>query len=185
MSILAIGIDCGLSGGVAAIRQRLVGTETVCKQAMPVRPHYTGKGNEVDFPALLQWLGKVTGNAELGAPSIVVIERVGNMRRAGVKMGATSMFTFGDGFGLVRGAVMALPIVPRIEYPLPQTWQKSIFAGMNKGDTKRTALSFVSRRFPEVTLQKSDRAVKPHEGIVDALCLAEYGLRLLQGASQA
>ncbi len=44
------------------------------------------------------------------------------------------------------------------------------------------AIAFVSRRFPGVPLLATPRSRVPHDGIADAVCVAEYGRRLLVGA---
>lgn len=43
-----------------------------------------------------------------------------------------------------------------------------------KHDTKATALLAAKRLFPDADLTQSERAYTPHEGVVDALLIAEY-----------
>lgn len=197
--MLIVSVDPGLSGGITALGlQGTFGREEdeVNVTAMPLRPHFSGKGNEIDVPAVLDFVLKHQKSAFkhpqdrtlLAEPIHIFIEKVGNMprQRGGmvVKMGATSMFNFGDGFGILRGALEAMGHLGNqvvLMFPPPQTWQKVVFAGMSKGDTKKTALSFVSRRYPKVNLLKSPRCSVPHEGIVDSLAIAEYGRRQLVG----
>lgn len=177
--MLIVGIDPGLSGGLAFLSVSAdAAAEEVATAVMPTRPHFSGKGREIDVRSLIGLVRPHTGQT-----TTFVIERVGN-QAIGRKMGATTMFSFGCGFGLVRGALEAAFPSASIEYPPPKVWQKSIFVGMSKGDPKAAALSFASRRFPDADFKKSPRAGKPHDGVVDALCLAEYGFRLRSAAGQ-
>lgn len=195
--MLLVGIDPGLDGGIAVLG--LAGTHgrnddlvTVC--AMPTQPHYTGKGREIDVKGILRFIKerqKFLGEVNFYEPiGLVAIERVHAQPRKdkksgkAVKMGAASMFNFGDGFGMLR-AVITLQDWPR-HFPQPNEWQASIFRGMRKQkDVKKTALSFVSRRYPGVSLLATERCSTPHKGIVDALCLMEYARRLHGGLQQA
>jgi hypothetical protein len=180
-----VGIDPGLGGGLAAVLTPTTPNHTVGRgvehylaRAMPVRPHYSGKGNEVDTDTIERWLWSLPLRRD-GEPLEdvkVYIERVGNVPVKGRKQGGMSMFTFGDGFGCLRTAVRNADFP--VDYVQPQAWQKVVLAGMSRKNPKRAALSFVSRRFRNLDLKATERSKGPHEGIVDALCIAEYGLRL-------
>jgi hypothetical protein len=194
--VLLVGIDPGLDGGIAVLGLPFGPRtqEEAWAYPMPTVPHFSGKGREVN-PREVQRLLTMhrrcvppQSNNPHDDPAIeqilVAVEHVENRPRKGedgafVKMGASSMFNFGDGFGMVRAAVILAGC--SLVYARPQVWQKVVFAGMKKDNAKKTALSFASRRFPGVRLQKSDKAVKPHEGIVDALCIAEYLRRVNNG----
>lgn len=99
---------------------------------------------------------------------------------------AKSNFQFGKAAGLVEGFLVGLKI-PFILVP-PKTWQKHAFLGvpiinkpLEKGkkipspDTKAMALVAAKRLFPSADLVNGGpRATKPHDGIVDALLIANY-----------
>ena len=194
--MLIIGIDPGLSGGVACLGRAGSGQRTeekISTTAMPVCAHYTGKGNQIDVDKLLEFIHNCRGfnlspTGRSNEPVFVYIERVGNMPRMRngkkVVQGATSMFNFGDGFGIIRGALGAYHKLTGgtvISYVWPPTWQKALFAKTAKGTSKQKALSFVSRYYTGLNLLKSSRSKKPHEGIVDSLAILEYGRRQLFG----
>lgn len=108
-------------------------------------------------------------------------------------------------WSLSRGKTIleVLAIVYNIPHTLvaPKTWQKEMWQGIpeqrkpsikierkgkiitKKGPmlTKEMSLLAVKRLFPNVDLRnpnrKTDRAEKPHDGVVDAILLAEYGRR--------
>lgn len=95
------------------------------------------------------------------------LERVGAMSGQGV----TSMFNFGENFGFIRGLLHA----NRIPYELvtPQKWKKEFGVTADKN----TAIEICQRLFPDVSLFKSERSKKPHDGIAEALLIAEYARR--------
>jgi hypothetical protein len=167
-----VGIDPGLDGGIAVFTE---GASQPLVRALPTRTHYSGKGREIDASALYKWLEDLFP-AQI--PDLAVIERVRNVN-TGRKQGATSMFSFGDGFGCVRTVLDVIGGSSRrwpVLFAEPKVWQKAILTGMNRDDPKKAALAYVARRFPELSLRASERCQKPHSGIVDAVCIALYGL---------
>lgn len=149
-----IGIDPGLSGGLAALDG-----ETIDLLIMPVVA--VGLKREIDEQTLVDWLAsyKVRGDVQ------VIIEAVHAMPKQGV----TSMFTFGTGWGLVRGICAGLGIPYRLVRP--QEWQRVVMPGMARGSEYCVA----SRLWPLAEFRASGRCRKPHEGLVDAALIAEYG----------
>jgi hypothetical protein len=190
--MLLIGIDPGLDGGIAIIGLPIKGIrdeESIWACTMPTKEHYTGKGREIDVRMVRSVIdghrlfsnpvvpGRDWGGPDVGREAVLIaIESVRNINK-GRKMGASTMFAFGDGFGKLR-ALLELESWATL-YVTPQTWQKVVLLGKNKGDSKKAALSFVSRRYPAVELKASAKCKKPHDGKVDALCLAEYARRTL------
>ena len=105
----------------------------------------------------------------------VVIEDVHALYGASAK----STFNFGWSLGILEGMLSGL----RIPYTkvAPKLWQKGMWQGIkpiyksNRAiDTKATSLLAAKRLFPNEDFRKSERATKPHDGIVDALLMAEY-----------
>jgi len=95
--------------------------------------------------------------------SCAVIEKVSSMPKQGV----SSMFKFGENFGLLQGMIWAHQIPFRLE--LPTTWMKhfSLKKGKDEGDTawKRRIKQQVEMKFP-------DRKVTNDEA--DAIMIALY-----------
>lgn len=91
------------------------------------------------------------------------------------KSAASSMLSFGQSHGKIVGILTAL----RIPYTLvrAQKWQKVMLANVTGADTKVRALKAVQKLFPMVELCPSKRSNKPHDGIVDAILISEYGIR--------
>lgn len=145
------GIDPGQSGGVA-----LITTLFTRVWVMPMR------GKEVDGRELVEMLTSVK-------QATVLIEKVNAMPGQGV----TSMFNFGMGFGKVKGVVEALGM----SYHLvtPQAWKKKVLEGMDWKGKKSASVEYCARAYPEISLLRTPRCKKPHDGLSDALCIAEYG----------
>lgn len=162
---LTLGIDPGLSGGLAWI-----GNVNECELLIPMpildkRP---------DLKVLKDKLERIR-------PDLVVIEKPGN--RPG--QSAQSGMTAGVNWGLVVGLVTALEI-PIIEVT-PQTWKKEfgIVIRRAKGEPKLTpkqvkekSIAMAQRLYPRVNLLATPRCSVPHDGMAEALLIATYGHRI-------
>lgn len=146
-------IDPGQKGGIAYIAP----TGKAEGRPMPLA------GKEIDGHELASQLREL-------APSLVIIEKVHSMPKQGV----ASTFKFGMGYGLVIGICDALSLPYRLV--TPQTWKKAVLSGTAKD--KDAAINFVRRAYPGVDLAPGRLRV-PHDGIADAVCLAEYGRQLM------
>lgn len=151
-----IGIDPGLSGGLA-----YHGNDGLELAVMPVVQ--VGKKREIDEAALYDWL-------LMHRSTHVIIERVHSMPKQGV----ASTFTFGTGWGLVRGICRGLSMP--YELVRPQEWQKAMLIGHPKGSEYLVA----SRLWPTAEWLATPRSRKPHEGLVDAALIMEFGRRRLR-----
>lgn len=104
-----------------------------------------------------------------GQDCICCLERVTAMPKQGV----TSMFKFGENFGFIQG-LLAAYAVP-YELVTPRKWKKEFQV---TGD-KNSAVAVCKRLFPDINLRKTDRCRKDHDGMAEALLLAEYARRKL------
>ena len=153
---ISLGIDPGLHGGVAALDPAgvVVGT-----WPMPVAG---GEVHAAGLADLLRSLRCLDSHQDIGR---VCLEKVAAMPRQGV----ASTFRFGAGWGMVRGvcAAMSIPVhlVP------PTVWKKRVLLGLPHD--KAGAVQFCASRWPTADLILPGCRV-PHDGIADALCLAEY-----------
>lgn len=111
------------------------------------------------------------------APDHIFLEEVTSRPAQGV----VSVFSFGRSFGDVRtaGAWLGCDLT-RVR---PQEWQKAIFKGLDRKDSKIMAVETVCNLWPGINLRKSKRARKLHGGLCDAACIAEYGRRQLAEGS--
>ncbi len=95
-----------------------------------------------------------------------LVEQVGAMPGQGV----TSMFTFGKGYGFLRGVLVSLRIP--IHEVRPQTWQKSVGASPRKKEEPKTA-------FKKRLKEKAQQFFPSHKitaDTADAALIARWGV---------
>lgn len=172
MSKIRVGIDVGKDGGIAVfINDKL--------ELLQVTPKI---GNQIDLNRIVEILQ--SNIDDIDSDYHVVVEDVHAI--GGSAAGAT--FAFGWSLGILEGMLVGLSI-PYTKVA-PKDWQKMLWQGvkpvmkpLKEGakrkivDTKATSLLAAQRLYPNVDFRKSERASKAHDGIVDALLLAEYGRR--------
>ena len=130
----------------------------------------TGAYNTNPMPATRLQLATMIRDVTQSGCCTAVVESVHAMPGNG----AVSMFKFGKGCGEILGILAALGVV--IHEPTPQAWKKAMLAGTDKG--KDASIQVAENLFPEINLvPKGCR--KPHDGMAEALLMAEYGRRTL------
>lgn len=159
-----LGIDGGLDGGMFLI------AEPCAKFVMPT---IDGKsGREYDIPEIVKFI-------DLCFPNHVFLEKAQAMPGQGV----TSMFSIGNGYGIMRGILAAKKIPHTLVHP--KTWQKVMFKDVSKEDTKAASVRVAKQLFPQIDWKATDRCRKAHDGLTDAALIAEYGRRLLCGNTES
>lgn len=148
MKTLFIGIDPGKSGGIAYI--------DTANDLSGTHP-YSDEG--------LIHLCRVANNSGQGV--VCCLEKVGAMPGQGV----VSMFNFGKSAGYIKGVLEAF----RIPYQeiTPQKWKREF--GLNSD--KAASAEVCNRLFPNISLLATPRCRKPHDGMAEALLMAEYARR--------
>ena len=149
------GIDPGSKGAIAIIDVTFINL-------------YPMPDNALD-------LAKILKLATLSR-SHVFVEKAQAMSRER-KGGATGMFTYGTGYGIILGILAALELPHTLVHP--KTWCKAMHAGTRAGMPKQRSLEAARRLFPTVELKRTTRCSKPDEGFIDALLIAEYGRRTI------
>ena len=91
------------------------------------------------------------------------------------KQGVSSTFNFGMNFGFIQGVLKAYEIP--YELVTPQKWKKEFSCTSDKN----TSIEVCKRLFPGVNLKATERCKKDHDGIAEALLIAEYGRRHYNG----
>lgn len=149
--MIYIGIDPGKSGAMAMLEY--LGEDL---QRVSVLPF--------DEKVYSKELGDISD-----CPSCCCLERVGAMPKQGV----TSMFNFGENYGFIQGLLTAYSIP--YELVTPQRWKK-VF-GVTKD--KNSSIDVCKRLFPSVKLRRTNRCKADHDGMAEALLMAEYARRSL------
>lgn len=161
---MVVGIDVGLTGGLAAL-----GTTLKTARCMPIIPgsrkgSRKGSKNELDIDEVVNWIREL---AKTHAIRLVVIER----QRSMPKQGVTSMFRLGEVYGALQGVVRALGL-PMLKVQ-PKDWKDVVLRGTAKD--KPAAIQHVRGRYPGIDMDVGKRKVIYHDGMADAVCIAEYG----------
>lgn len=162
---LYIGIDNGISGGLAALSPTQ-GVGIICACAMPVQK--TRKGNEINIVEVWHWLERELFAGRNADKITVVIEEPGGSKSA---RAATSM---AGSFHALR-AMCELKGIRHIRIT-PQAWQKPML-NAPAGDTKPVALTLARALWPSMDWRATERSKTPHEGIIDAALIAEHARR--------
>jgi hypothetical protein len=109
--------------------------------------------------------------------------------------GASAKSTFN--FGYICGQINTICCQTgcMVQLVQPKVWQKEVWINedivanptgkfykksklpITKIDTKKTSYNAVKRIFPNVAIPMTPKSKVPHDGIVDALCIVEYGRR--------
>jgi hypothetical protein len=145
-----VGIDPGLSGGIALIGQ-------------------SGAVHAWKMPATERDLFDLFAEYNLSENATAHIEKV----NAGPKMGSSAAFKFGQNVGHIRMACIAAGL--RLEYVTPQKWQKEFGLivkgrGLGQDDTSK-------KNRNKARAQELFPGIKITHWIADALLIAEYGRR--------
>lgn len=90
---------------------------------------------------------------------------------------ARSMFSYGVHNGEIMGILGTLGIP--YELVPPQAWTKVMHAGVQAGTSKKKSLIAAKRLFPHESFLdiKKPKSSKPHDGLIDATLIAEFGRR--------
>jgi len=170
MSNIYIGIDIGKHGAIAVMNSN----GTIDTYAMPLIK------KELDYHALNQLISTLSST---GSKVHVVFEKLG------VIFGSAKSVAFSMGEQI--GAIEMCCIAHNISYTKSRAidWQKEMFTGVQEvtkpsttgkkevRDTKAMALLAIKRIFPELKLTFGKIAFKPHDGLIDAVLMAEYARR--------
>ncbi len=155
-----IGIDPGISGGLTCMWGNGVIKEKI---VMPITK--VGTRNKLDAKAITRWLKTLSAEGEV---RMVGLEEQRPMHKQGV----TSTFTTGRGYGTLEGIVTALDLP--YEVVRPTDWQREMFKGKPKGNTKVYSKEIAQQLFPGEEFRKNDKCKNLHDGLTDSTLIAEH-----------
>lgn len=170
-----IGLDNGLSGGIVALSP-IAGLPPIAKFAMPVR--------EVTYPARKTTPAKTTREIDTRG-LIAILDQIGGNRDETVVYFEHCPFHADTALTMRSMALSAGKILAVLEAKNYKTirvlsfdWQPVMLGKIPKGQTKKLALAKARELWPEETWLESDRSKKPHDGMIDAALIAEFGRRI-------
>jgi len=156
--VLICGVDPGKSGAIAFLEPVHM---ALTVHDMPLGKSTTGR-DELD----LRRLGEIL-NPPISAHRLIgVLERVRSMPTDG----AVGAFTFGEGYGALRMAIIGLGYEDR--YVTPVTWKKHFKLSKDKGVSR----SYAASRFPGYA---GYFARVKDDGRAEAALIALYGAEVL------
>ena len=163
---LFVGIDPGQKGALFSLT-----SERQFHSAIPnLTPH-----------SLIEWIEmycpppSAPSKQKKGREIVFILEKAQPMPKQGV----CSMFTYGEGYGELIGILKAFK--QPYELVTPQAWTKVMLQGCPKSIEGKKRNAYIAKAlFPDFNLIASSRATMPHEGLVDALLIAEYSRKLLK-----
>jgi hypothetical protein len=161
-----VGIDPGMTGALAA-----VGEKGELLSVIPI-PRVNGSTGPQDYHAIKEWFSSVKKRGKVEA----ALERVSVRPGEGVK----STLTAGTNWGFLKGMLVA--IGARYVEPTPQTWKKALSlpkrSGADRKKGKEDAAVLATQLFPGIDLTPGRKRI-PHDGMADAVLIAEYARRTL------
>jgi len=166
MSKYYIGIDPGMSGALVCL-DKAGGIRRMA--VMPTMK--VGTKNKLDPKAIAGWLKCCFTEEEIRMVSI-------EEQRAMHKQGVTSTFTTGRGYGILEGIVSALGLPYQLTRAVD--WQREMFKGLPKGKGKDHSKRVAQQLFPKETFKKSERCTNLHDGLTDAVLIAEHIRRTIK-----
>lgn len=159
MDKLIIGIDPGMKGGIAVIS----------KEGKYFTVPYTGYS--------LHYILLHSTNQGLDSHKVsIYLEKVHSMPRQGV----ASTFAFGRTYGKILGIISCMFDEEKINYVPPQEWKKEfglINKEWDKKEKKQASIDKCKELFPGINLFATKRSKVDHDGMAEALLIAEYGRR--------
>ena len=153
--MIFIGIDPGTSGALVILKDR----DIMIRQIF----------SEENYLESLRYIHNLMLQGE---SCVCCLEHVHSMPRDSHK----SAFAFGNNFGFIQGLLKAFDIP--FELVTPQKWKKEFSVTSDKN----TSIAVAKRLFPKVDLRRTEgskRCTKDHDGIAEALLMAEYARRNL------
>ena len=159
--MIYIGIDNGLTGGLVALSDHP--GPPILSWTMPLKAK--AKGNEVSAEFVWDFLDKWDRT-----DITVILEAPGKY-----SPGLLALCSMWDSFGAIRGVLESRGV--RHHRVDPQVWQKAMLGKVEKGQTKPAAYARARQLWPDEDWLATPRSTKPHEGLIDAALIAEYGRR--------
>ena len=180
--VLICGIDPGLHGGISTINPEGIVT------AIPIPTVTIQKNNKkrttYDHTELANIFRKIGEHdcfavlEEQQPRPVYYKDKQGKEK----KQGATSLYTTGCGFCMLKQALVDFGISHEI-IP-PKDWQREFGISGKKGNTKTQSIEICKRLFPNLSLLPTPKSRKDSDGLADATLIAMYAKRRYDGKAK-
>jgi hypothetical protein len=150
-----MGIDPGQNGGVAILEVCNGRTQVAHAEKLPLLV------KQLNTPAFIELI------ATWNPAGICIEQQAGRFSTPNTYYQAIGVIETCNYYGFSKA---------RIVNPNPARWHSAMFGRVPKGKTKEFAELRCRQLFPEFCANKT----KLHDGIVDAIILAQYGINTLQ-----
>ena len=156
--MIIVGIDPGKNGGIATITKTAV-QEGNKKGYEDIQIEKTICWDDENF---INFIKNNNSNIQ-----IVMVEKVWGQKWDTPK----TAFSLGHSLGFIEAILQAFS-VPYQLVP-PQRWKKEY----SLNSDKQKSIDCCKKLFPKVNLKRTERCTKDHDGMAEALLIAEYGRR--------
>ena len=177
-----IGIDPGLNGGIATITpEGIVTVIPIPTVTIQVNGKNRTRYNHTELANIFRKLGKQDCFAILEEQQprpIYFKDKHGKEKM----QGATSLYTTGCGFCMLKQALVDFEISHEITPP--KDWQKTFGISGGKGNTKTQSIEICKRLFPNLSLLPTPKSRKDSDGLADAALIAEFAKRRHEGTTK-
>jgi len=153
--MIIFGIDPGVSGAISILENKKI------LEVLEMPTMIDGKKNKKQVNGS-QVTNIIKGRLNINKEIVVVVEHVNAMPGQGV----TSMFNFGQSFGVIKGICSALSLP--IYFVRPMKWKKYFNLIKTNKDASRTKVIEI---YPEISSQLSR---KKDSNKADAILIARY-----------
>ncbi len=157
-------IDPGKSGGIAVLDEN---GKILHLWIMPVI-NSTKSLKEYDIPKIAKIFE--TLKEQYSGNINIILEKATIIPISGSKSIASTFYCNGIFQGILTSFKLPFQIVRAID------WQKIVFVGMNRKDTKQASIMFCQRKYPDQDFRPTERSRNPSDGLTDAVCMAYYSL---------
>ena len=186
--MIYIGIDNGLTGALVALsdypgppiamrvmptitrRFRFDKTRVTTRKGIKAKITAPATSNEIDGASVTSWIREVTDSR----PCVILIEECPEHAKQ-----KSTMRSMAISYGILVGAITAGLPGYRLEIARSgnphDSWQRMLLGKLSHGDTKPAALARCRQLWPSESWLATPRSTKPHEGLIDAALIAEYG----------
>lgn len=177
MDSLFIAADPGKNGAFACIDQT---GSVIDRMVMP----RISKDGPVDLGRIFEWTVNILKNKDWDKVDLC-IEDVHALYGVSVSSTSSLMENKGQIHGIFS-CIANMYINSSVHFIPPKTWQKAVWMQHDKimkagkVDTKATSLSCASRLWPTDRFLATEKCKKAHDGIVDAMLIAEFARRTIK-----